>query len=225
MRLVVYSLPIGLWLAGAALGQSTPVRIETAPLRLIDPDPYQVTAVLEPIRRVRIVAPIDGMIRGVERPARDRRPRVPGPRPVRPQRRPTRRLQVATAELKAKRLTAQKSRDALDAAEVEAAEARVEAAQAEVRRCEVRRPFAGRVFDVPVYPGQFVLKGTTIVELADTSNLSAVLPVDRRTVAVGSTVTCRWKSRRSPARSLRSCRCRSRSRSCASWRRRSRARR
>ena len=39
----------------------------------------------------------------------------------------------------------------------------------------------------PVCPGQFVLKGTILVELADTSSLRAIIPVNRRTVAVGST--------------------------------------
>ena len=62
-------------------------------------------------------------------------------------------------------------------------------AQAMRDRCHVRAPFTGRVVDVPVVPGQFVLKGTTIVELIDTSSLRAVVPVDRRTVAVGSPVT------------------------------------
>ncbi len=49
-----------------ASGQSATARIETVALRLTEPDPYQVKAVLEPARRVRLVAPADGMIRGVE---------------------------------------------------------------------------------------------------------------------------------------------------------------
>src|SRR5262249_16646316 len=43
--------------------------------------------------------------------------------------------------------------------------------------------------DVPVYPGQYVLKGTPLLELADTSSLRTILPVDRRIVSVGATIT------------------------------------
>ena len=58
MRLGMLSIAFCLSIAYVkdATGQSASARIETSALRLIDPDPYQVTAVLEPIRRVRICA-------------------------------------------------------------------------------------------------------------------------------------------------------------------------
>ena len=41
-------------------------RIETQPLPAHGPGSYQVTAVLEPARRVKIVAPVNGLIRSVD---------------------------------------------------------------------------------------------------------------------------------------------------------------
>jgi multidrug efflux pump subunit AcrA (membrane-fusion protein) len=194
MRLGMLSIAFGLGLAcvSPAMGQSTAAsaRIETSALRLIDPDPYQVTTVLEPIRRVKLVAPIDGRIRSVEArlgtSVRESQDLV--------QFDPTEanaRLRMATAELKEKQELPRPARSnpGNPAPQVEAAEARVELARAQVDRCSVRAPFTGRVVAVAVYPGQYVLKGTTIAELIDTSSLSAVVPVDRRSVAVGSTIT------------------------------------
>jgi HlyD family secretion protein len=168
-----------------AVGQpaATSARIETAALRLMEPDPYQVATVLEPVRRVKIIAPMDGLIRTVDarlgagvRESQDLVGFDPSEANAR--------LKIATAELMEKKAGVTSSGPA-----VEAAEARVELAQAQVKRCSIRAPFAGRIMDVPVYPGQYVLKGTTLVELADTSNLRTILPVDRRGVAVGSAIT------------------------------------
>lgn len=187
MRLVGSVIACTLCLAcgGRAMGQATAAsaRIETSALRLIDPDPYQVTAVLEPIRRVKLVAPMDGLVRSVEarlgtsvNASQDLVQFNPSEANAR--------LRVAMAELKEKQATVQRGGEP----QVEAAQARVELAQAEVNRCSVLAPFPGRVIEVAVYPGQYVLKGTTIVELVDTSSLKAVLPVDRRNVAVGSAI-------------------------------------
>ncbi len=141
------------------------------------------TAVLEPIRRVKIIAPIDGLIRTVDarlgNAVRDSQDLVQfDPSEA------NARLRMATSELKEKKAGSSHTEAALAAAE-----AHVELAQAQVNRCYVRAPFSGRIMDVPVYPGQYVLKGTTIVELADTSSLRTILPVDRRSVSVGSAIT------------------------------------
>ncbi len=163
-----------------AFGQTgaATARIETVSLRLMEPDPYQVSAVLEPARSVRLVAPVDGLIRSVDA-------RLGGT--VRESQEvvqfdPTEanaRLRVAEAEVKEKQT---------HPAEYETARARVEVARAQLALRSVRAPFAGRVLDVPVYPGQYVLKGTPLLELADTSSLRTILPVDRRIVAVGATL-------------------------------------
>jgi multidrug efflux pump subunit AcrA (membrane-fusion protein) len=74
-------------------------------------------------------------------------------------------------------------------AQLEAAQARAELAQLELARCTIRAPFAGRVLALPAYVGQYVLKGTPIAEVADTTSLRATIPVDRRIANLGSSVT------------------------------------
>jgi len=63
---------LGLCLLGAGLGwaQSLPTAatIESIPLELTMPERYRVTAVLEPVRKVGLVAPADGIVRGLEVP-------------------------------------------------------------------------------------------------------------------------------------------------------------
>ncbi|MGZ3334792.1 MAG: hypothetical protein ACXWOV_06235, partial [Isosphaeraceae bacterium] len=63
---------LGLCLLGAGVGwaQSLPTAatIESIPLELTMPERYRVTAVLEPVRKVALVAPADGIVRGLEAP-------------------------------------------------------------------------------------------------------------------------------------------------------------
>jgi multidrug efflux pump subunit AcrA (membrane-fusion protein) len=161
------------------------------PLRLTQPDPYQVVAVLEPIRRLTIIAPTDGIIRTVDVPlggsARESQELAQFDRNE-----ANARLQAATAEVKEKQAEIKAAGSqgiAVYQAQLEAAEARAALAQLALDRLTIRAPFAGRVLDVHVCAGQFVLKGTPLMELADTTTLRAVLPVDRRGVTVGSTLT------------------------------------
>jgi hypothetical protein len=136
MRLGGLSLAFCLWIAsvGQTMGQSATAsaRIETSTLRLIDPDPYQVTVVLEPIRRVRIVAPMDGLLRSVEarlgasvRESQDLLQFDPTEANAR--------LRMASAEVKEKQALLQKAgQPEIYGAQVEAAEARVELARAQL---------------------------------------------------------------------------------------------
>lgn len=172
---------------GRVMGQATTARIETTGMRLMDPDPYQVTAVLEPVRRVRLIAPADGLIRGVPahlgenvRESQDLVLFDPTEANAR--------YRVATVELRGRQFGHDKPETDPDRLRYEAAQAEVDLARAALDRCKVRAPFTGRVVDVPVCAGQYVLKGTVLVELADTASLRAVLPVDRRSVTVGSTL-------------------------------------
>lgn len=172
---------------GPVMGQPATARIETTSLRLMDPDPYQVTAVLEPVRRVRLIAPADGLIRGVPahlgenvRESQDLVLFDPTEANAR--------YRVAAAELRGRQFGQDKPETDPARLRYEAAQAEVDLARAALERCNVRAPFPGRVVDVPVCAGQYVLKGTVLVELADTASLRAVLPVDRRSVTVGSTL-------------------------------------
>ncbi len=169
-----------------AQAPATQARIETAPVELVAPDRYSITEVLEPVRKVALIAPQDGAIRGleahlgqtvregVELAQLDRSEALA-------------RLKIATAVVHAKQaqLTSRSADQAVARYEVEEAEAQAELAQLLLDRCTLRAPFAGMVVAVPTTIGQFVLKGTVIAELADVSSLKAKQPVDRRKAAVG----------------------------------------
>jgi len=178
---------LGLCLLGAGAGwaQSLPTAatIESIPLELTMPERYRVTAVLEPVRRVALVAPADGIVRGLEAPLGtvvranaevaqlDRAEALA-------------RLKVAQAEVKEKQILSKSKPNYKDiyTAQLEAAQGRAELAQLELDRLTLRAPFAGRIISLPVSSGQYVLKGTEIAELADITSLKSLVPVDRRTV-------------------------------------------
>jgi multidrug efflux pump subunit AcrA (membrane-fusion protein) len=199
----VFSLCV-FW-AGAVWGQTAPAaaRIETVALRLTMPEAYQVTVVLEPIRRVTVVAPTDGVVRSLDGRlggmVRESQELAQLDRSE-----ATAKLKMAAAEVKEKQalVNAGTGNPILEVyrAQLEAAQARAELAQLELARCTVRAPFAGRVLDVPVSPGQYVLKGTPIAELADTTSLRAILPIDRRAATPGATLTVPVEEREASCR-------------------------
>jgi biotin carboxyl carrier protein len=168
----------------------TAARIESIPIELSMPERYHVTEVLEPIRKITLVAPGDGLIRSVEGKlgavvketeeiAQIDRTEAAA------------KLKMANAELHEKKAmlkTNSKSADVYQA-QVEAAEARVELAQLELDRCTLRAPFSGRLIALNVCTGQYVLRGMVIGELADVSALKVMQPVDRRSVTPSSPLT------------------------------------
>jgi multidrug efflux pump subunit AcrA (membrane-fusion protein) len=169
-------------------GQAMPTsaRLEAVPLELTMPERYQVTEVLEPIRRLSLIAPADGTIRTIEAhvgsTVRESQEVAEMDRTE-----AALHLKVAMAALKEKQaVKAGTAASDVLTAQIQAGEARVELAQLELNRCTLRAPFPCRVTAVPVCAGQYVLKGTVIVELADVTSLTTLQPVDRRAVAVGS---------------------------------------
>jgi multidrug efflux pump subunit AcrA (membrane-fusion protein) len=186
------------WAQGPGRGtQSPPVaaptsaRVETAPLEPIPPDKFQVPTVLEPSRRVTLVATEDGVVQGlaaqVGDTVRERQDLVLLDRTEAAARLKIARAAVkeSQAALKAAREPAEKEKTA---AQIEAAEARAELAQLALDRCSLKAPFAGMVLAYPVSVGQFVPKGTTVAELADTTSLRVLVPVDRTKVKEGQTL-------------------------------------
>jgi multidrug efflux pump subunit AcrA (membrane-fusion protein) len=184
-------MAVGAW-AQAPNGSSgtQTARVETAPLDLLPPERYQVPVVLEPNRRVAVMATADGVLRalavalgatvreGQELGQLDRTEA-------------SARLKIAQAQVKEVQaeFASKTGHDAeIGKARVEAAQGRAELAQLDVDRCTLRAPFAGRVLALPVSPGQYVTKGTMIADLADVSTLRALMPVDRSTVKEGGTL-------------------------------------
>ena len=182
-------------------------KVERAPLYLTAPDRYRVPLALEPLRKVAVMTPADGVLRTIA---------VPVGSTVREGQEIARldpagamaRLKIAMASVKEMQAELDQTRQdhvltpasptippgratgsAIAEARVEAARARAELAQMEVDSCTLRAPFNGRVMAVAVSPGQYVAKGTTILEIADVSSLRVLLPVDRTAVAVGGALT------------------------------------
>jgi multidrug efflux pump subunit AcrA (membrane-fusion protein) len=185
----------GVCLFGAGLARAqtgvTTAEIERAPLELTMPDRYQLAPVLEPLRKVTLVAPNDGVVRSLSAPigttVRDTQEVAELDRGE-----ASARLRIAQAEVKEMQAIARRqSSDEAAQARVEGAQARAALAQLELDRCTLRAPFPGRVLAIPVSAGQFVLRGTPIVEIADTTSLKVLEPVDRRLVARGASVTMR----------------------------------
>ncbi|QEH33579.1 p-hydroxybenzoic acid efflux subunit AaeA [Aquisphaera giovannonii] len=179
---------LGFVTTGTAWCQALPTSatIESIPLELTMPEHYRVTSVLEPIRRVPIVAPADGIVRALPAPLGST---VRAAQEVAQLDRgaAAARLKLASAEVKEKDalLKSNSNYASVYGAQLEAARAKEELAQLELDGLTLRAPFAARITALPVAAGQFVLKGTTIAELSDTSSYTSLVPVDRRSAAEG----------------------------------------
>jgi RND family efflux transporter MFP subunit len=211
MRLGIPTAAIGLAVlaATAAPGQSTPrtqvppppatARVETAPLAPTPPDRYRVPTPLEPIRRVALMAPADGIVQAVSVPVgatvREGQELVQLDRAEAAARLKiaqagVKEMQAALADIQAQGTATGTPKWAIAIAEarVEAAEAQTELARLVLDRCTLRAPFAGRLMAAPVSAGQYVVKGTTVAELADVSALRVLVPVDRTAATPGGSL-------------------------------------
>lgn len=175
-------------LSAQAHAQSLPTSatIDAEPLDLTAPERFQVVSTLEPIRKVSIIAPADGVLKSIDATlgstVRETQQIAEIDRAE-----ASARLRIAQAELIEIEVTFADSPPAPTAKQprVEIAQARVELARLELDRLTLRAPFAGRIVATPVSSGQYVLKGTVIAELADVSILKALAPIDRRTAKAG----------------------------------------
>jgi RND family efflux transporter MFP subunit len=183
----------------------TSAKVDTQPLFLTPPDRYQIHTVLEPIRRVTLVAAADGIVRSQDaREGADVRPsqevaqldKVESLALLKIAQAEVKEQQAALAQAQAVAKAAgdpgsSGARLAVLAAEarLEAAQARAELAQAALDRCTLRAPFAGRIMESFVSDGQYVSKGTVIAELADVLSLRAIVPLARAGTTVGGSVT------------------------------------
>jgi multidrug efflux pump subunit AcrA (membrane-fusion protein) len=182
-------LGVVLLVPSLARGQAPPAtaRVETAALDLTPPDRYQIPSILEPIRRVTILAPADGVVRSIELPGTAVRDEQEIARIDRNE--AAARLKIAEANVKEfQALLKNAPGSAVAQAQLEAAQARAEIAKMELDRCTLRAPFAGRIFATPISPGQYVTKGTLVAELVDVTSLHVLVPYDRAAVSVGASV-------------------------------------
>jgi multidrug efflux pump subunit AcrA (membrane-fusion protein) len=182
--------------ASGAQALSTSAKIEAIPLELTMPDRFQVAEILEPTRKVTLIAPCDGVIRSMEArlgsAVRESQEVAELDRTE-----ASVRVKVAEAEVKEKQALVKSKAPPVDVheAQLDAAKARLELARLELDRCTLRAPFAGRLTALPVCAGQYVLKGTPIAELADVSTLKTIQPVDRRSVTPNAQVSVHIEDR------------------------------
>ena len=174
--------------AAAAAQQAT---VETADVGVVYPDRYAVPVVLEPNRRIFLMAPSDGVLKSVSTPVgttvREAQEIAQLDRAE-----ATAKLKIANANVKEAKFDLEaglpNSKPVVLQARLEAAEARAELAQLELDRCSLRAPFPGKVLAAPVSPGQYVTKGNTLAELADYAILKVLVPVDRTAVKPGADI-------------------------------------
>lgn len=166
-------------------------KVESIPLELKSPDRYQIPAVLEPIRRVTITAPSDNILRSMDLPVgsavRDRQEIAQLDRAE-----ALARAKIADANVKEMQATLALQKKGPNApvaeAQLEAAQARAELAALDLERCTLRAPFAGRLIDVAVSPGQYLPKGAKVADLVDDTSLRVLIPLDRSVATLGSNV-------------------------------------
>jgi multidrug efflux pump subunit AcrA (membrane-fusion protein) len=203
IKVMSRSLVLLVWCAGVGQSQTVPTsaRVETVPIELTMPERFLVSEVLEPIRRITLVAPTDGVIRGLDARlgsmVRESQELAQMDRSE-----ASARLEIANAEVKEKQaiLRSGKINSEVAEAQVEAAKARAVLAKLELDRCTLHAPLTGHVTAVPVSLGQYVLKGQVIAELSDVSSLKALQPVDRRRVAGGSALTVQVEGQEVPGK-------------------------
>ena len=189
----------------SARGQApaSSARVDTQPLLLTSPDRYQVQTILEPIRRVTLIAAADGIVRSQDaREGAEVRANQDVAQLDKAEAAAL--LKIAQAAVKEQQAALalagaqnpgelktvhSKSLIAQAEARLEAAQARAELAQAALDRCTLRSPFAGRITESFVSDGQYVRQGTVIAELVDLSSLRALVPMARAGTVVGAAVT------------------------------------
>ncbi len=170
--------------------------VETAPVALLDPEPYQVAALLEPIRSLTLRAGADATVREISAEPGDlikQGKLIARTDPAEAQLR----FRLAEAQLSEQKLAHKLAgTDPAGSASLGAAKARVDAAEAQLEIARMalaannlNAPFDGQVLSIAVGPGQLVLKGETIAVLIDKSRLSALIPVDRSTAKVGDAIS------------------------------------
>lgn len=179
--------------AVSAFGQAqVSTRIVTAELFPTSAERYKLPFPLEPTRRVNLLATSDGLLRSLAVPlgANVRE----GQEIAQLDRAEAQaRLKIADAELKERQAELDEAKKgngkvAIAEARVDAARGRADLARLALEACTVRAPFSGKIMSIPASPGQVLLKGALIAELADTTSLRVLVPVDRRAVSLGSAI-------------------------------------
>jgi multidrug efflux pump subunit AcrA (membrane-fusion protein) len=180
--------------AAPAAPAEEPVIIKREPLTLIDARTYRVPLQLDPIRKLELVAPVDGVVRSISGKAGGKVPKETS----------VIQLDDAAAALRVKRAksllqAAKIEKKIADAAKqpdaMELAQARLEAVEAELaleelaaQQLVLRARFAGELARINVSEGEYVRQGQVLAVLTDSTKLQVELPADRETAKVGGPI-------------------------------------
>jgi hypothetical protein len=191
-----------LCLAGANLvvaqqpsGAGQPVVIQRRMIRLTPPDEYQVAISLSASRELTVLAPFDAKARTVA--AQVGKKVLPQAELVALEserlelshKRATAALEVAEAMLRVARGSGKPEQVQLGEAHVALAQAELALATFDNTQTSLRAPYEATILKVHVQNGQEIRKGDPLVTIGDLTSLQCRIPVDRKTVTTGQTIT------------------------------------
>jgi hypothetical protein len=176
-------------------GAQQPVVIQRKMIRLTPPDAYQFAISLSASRKLTVRAPFDAKARTVSAQAGKK---------VLPQaelvaleskrlelshKRATAALEVAEAMLRLARSSGKTEQVQLGEAQVALAQAELALSTFDKTQTSLRAPYEATVLKVHVQNGQDIKQGDPLVTIGDLTSLQCRLPVDRKTVKAGQTIT------------------------------------
>jgi membrane fusion protein (multidrug efflux system) len=161
------------------------------PLVTRNPQTYQVPLHLDPVTSVELVAPLDGVVNHISVKPGDK---------IAAQAEATRlesterqlELERARAEFQLAQLEQESAGSEgarLAAARLDVAKFGLQLAQHRLDQTTLRAPFNGTITRVHVVPGQFVRAGQSLATLADLTRLAVEMPIDRKAVNSGDSLT------------------------------------
>lgn len=187
------TLAFGFLGAAAAIGQDQlSTRIETQPLYPVATDRYRPISTVEPARQIILLVGADSVLRSVAVPLGGN---VREGAEIAQLDRSEAQAKLKIAEAVVKERGAELEDAKAGGGKIAVIEARLEAARAEadlakmaLDRCTLRAPFSGKITAVFSSPGQVILKGAAVGNLADVTSLRVLVPVDRSAVQAGATI-------------------------------------
>jgi len=176
-------------------GAQQPVVIQRKMIRLTQPDAYQFAISLSASRKLTVRAPFDAKARTVS--AQTGKKVLPQAELVALEnkrlelshKRATAALEVAEAMLRVARSSGKSEQVQLGEAQVALAQAEFALSTFDTAQTSLRAPYEATVLKVHVQNGQEIKQGDPLVTIGDLTSLECRIPVDRKTVKAGQTIT------------------------------------
>lgn len=172
-----------------------PVVIQRRMIRLTPADAYQFAVSLEASRQLTVRAPFDSKVKSVTAKAgaevlpQTELVALESERLELAHQRALAAVEVAEGMLRIARKSAQPEQIQLGEAQVALAQAELALSNFDQNQTSLRAPYEVTILKVHVQTGQEIRKGDPLVTIGDLSNLICRVPVDRKTVKRGQTIT------------------------------------